>query len=227
MKSWAYLAVSFTLLFRFDKNKFSDAGMRDILDALGTNETITRIQFGQGTNVDNTVKEQIQQKLTANEAKQKEIYMQRLGGKHKAPWKRSKLMVVGEGGAGKTATVRSLLNKVFDEKWDSTVGVSITETNASNVWTPDNKNGYAQTIAERLAVAVQEDERQKAEEAKAKRKKLAKRKPKLEDEGSSDTKEEEEKEEEEVEEEEVKEEETVSKEVSLSTSFGVVEGTRY
>lgn len=188
----------------FDKNDFTASGMKEILDALSQNETVTRMQFGQGNNVDAGVKEQIEKRLAENEKKQQELYLSRLQGTHKAPWRRSKLMVVGEGGAGKTATVRSLLNKVFDENWDSTVGVAITETNAQDVWTPDGKNGFAQTIAQRLAVLAQEDERQQAEKEKKKRKNQPKRAMPKELEGSSDAKDEEEEEKQEEKQEETK-----------------------
>ena len=41
----------------------------------------------------------------------------------RAPWGRAKLMVVGQGRAGKTSTVRRLLNQGFNEKEASTLGV--------------------------------------------------------------------------------------------------------
>lgn len=46
----------------------------------------------------------------------------------------SKLMVVGEGGAGKTATVRSLLGKRFDPIWNSTVGIDLSATQTGVSW---------------------------------------------------------------------------------------------
>jgi len=45
-----------------------------------------------------------------------------------APWSRSKLMMVGEGRAGKSSTVRSFLNKDFDPNLASTVGADTTST---------------------------------------------------------------------------------------------------
>ena len=42
----------------------------------------------------------------------------------KAPWGRAKLMVVGQGRAGKTSTVRRLLGQGFDEEEASTVGAN-------------------------------------------------------------------------------------------------------
>lgn len=185
---------------KFDKNNFGDAGLDSILDALKTNETITRMQFGTKAELNADKQKQILDKMKANEEKQRDAYLKRLNGTTRAPWKRSKLMVVGEGGAGKTATVRSLLHKKFDENWDSTVGVAITETNAQNGWTADGKNGFAQTIAQRLAVLAQEEDREKQKEAKKRRDKKKNKKggdaPKItlddDEEGSSDNKEEEE-----------------------------------
>jgi len=48
---------------------------------------------------------------------------------NKVPWRRSKLMIVGQGKAGKTATVRSLLGLSFEPEWVSTVGAELTRTN--------------------------------------------------------------------------------------------------
>lgn len=46
----------------------------------------------------------------------------------KGPWQRSRLMIVGEGRAGKTATVRSLLGISFNPNLISTVGIALTES---------------------------------------------------------------------------------------------------
>mmetsp|Transcript_11683 Transcript_11683/g.13550 ORF Transcript_11683/g.13550 Transcript_11683/m.13550 type:complete len:985 (+) Transcript_11683:161-3115(+) len=47
---------------------------------------------------------------------------------NKVAWMRCKLMVVGQGRAGKSATVRSLIGEKFDPNLDSTVGASLTQT---------------------------------------------------------------------------------------------------
>jgi len=46
----------------------------------------------------------------------------------KAPWMRSKLMVIGQGRSGKTATVRSLVSEPFKPDLESTIGVELTRT---------------------------------------------------------------------------------------------------
>ena len=57
-------------------------------------------------------------------------------------WMQSKLMVVGEGGAGKTSTVRTLLGLKFNAKWESTVGASLTHAKVTGekTWTKKEKD---------------------------------------------------------------------------------------
>ena len=62
----------------------------------------------------------------------KQAYYNVLKKKRRAqPWYRTKLMVVGEGRSGKSATVRSLLNQPFDPALNSTIGVALSETLAA------------------------------------------------------------------------------------------------
>ena len=63
-------------------------------------------------------------------------------------------MVVGQGGAGKTATVRALTNKRFDEEWKSTIGISMEEckTTTKGSWADANRAGFAMDIANRLLI---------------------------------------------------------------------------
>lgn len=42
----------------------------------------------------------------------------------------AKLMVVGEGGAGKSSTVRTLLGQPFNPDWDSTIGANLIQAKA-------------------------------------------------------------------------------------------------
>ena len=61
-------------------------------------------------------------------------------------------MVVGEGGAGKTAVVRSLLNLPFVQYWNSTVGIQLTETKTSSkgAWKTVDNGNFASDIANRI-----------------------------------------------------------------------------
>ena len=69
----------------------------------------------------------------------------------------AKLMVVGEGRAGKTSTVRSLLGQDFNPEWDSTVGAHVQHAKATQgggSWgqvTKENKMDHLVTAAAQLA----------------------------------------------------------------------------
>lgn len=54
---------------------------------------------------------------------------------------RSKLMLVGPGNVGKTATVRSLLSLPFNKEWESTIGASLTQAHslANSGWSDKEK----------------------------------------------------------------------------------------
>lgn len=71
----------------------------------------------------------------------------------KAPWRRSRLMVIGEGNVGKTATVRSLLFKEFDPEWKSTIGVTTTETKISDKasWKETEKTHFLSSLVNTIA----------------------------------------------------------------------------
>jgi len=79
----------------------------------------------------------------------------------RASWNRSKLMIVGQGRAGKTATVRSLLGESFEPEWESTVGASLKQTttmastaakNASGWSTPENYSTFTADHALQMAM---------------------------------------------------------------------------
>jgi len=70
----------------------------------------------------------------------------------------SKLMIVGQGRAGKTTTVRTLLGEPFRETWESTIGASVTKTKLVSDGTGLKKvhqraetAGYAADLASKLA----------------------------------------------------------------------------
>ena len=80
----------------------------------------------------------------------------------KVEWMQSKLMVVGEGAAGKTSTVRTLLGLKFNKNWDSTVGANLTQATAGedgeHAW---GEVGEDEKIDHVIKAAVQQmDEKQ-------------------------------------------------------------------
>lgn len=68
----------------------------------------------------------------------------------------SRLMFIGQGAAGKSSTIRSLLGKSFNPDWDSTVGADISEgmTNSKTSWkNPESLTGdYTSRFVARLLV---------------------------------------------------------------------------
>ena len=78
----------------------------------------------------------------------------------KAPWKRSRLMVVGEGNVGKTATVRSLLFKEFDPEWKSTIGVSTIETKITDndSWKESERQHFLSSLVKNMLADPKEKE---------------------------------------------------------------------
>lgn len=62
-------------------------------------------------------------------------------------------MVVGEGGVGKTACVRSLLTQPFDPEWKSTIGISTAETRTTaHGWAKMKHSHFALDLLHKLAV---------------------------------------------------------------------------
>jgi len=70
-------------------------------------------------------------------------------------WNRARVMIVGQAKAGKSSLVRSMLNERFDPVWNSTVGVSIVETETSitrEVWKKSKKEDNASEFAARIMI---------------------------------------------------------------------------
>jgi len=103
-------------------NSITDRGLASLATALESNRSLSHLQFW-GNEAENSML--IKTALEQNRIKKEQEYMKTVWGNERVRWKRSKLMFVGQGRAGKTATVRSLLGKEFNEEWDSTVGADI------------------------------------------------------------------------------------------------------
>ena len=95
--------------------------------------------------------------------------------KAKGALNRTKLMFIGQGKAGKTATVRALLGQPFESKWKSTIAAALKEAKISNKlgWADVPKeNRYEFTRDFAAGIAAKE-----IEEKEAKDKKLEPEKP--------------------------------------------------
>lgn len=95
--------------------------------------------------------------MSDNRVAIKQAYYDLIKKKQKAqPWYRTKLMVVGQGRSGKSATIRSLLNRSFDPTLASTVGIALTETLAarSSGWVEQNTDDISSFTAAFAAAAI-------------------------------------------------------------------------
>mmetsp|Transcript_5464 Transcript_5464/g.7228 ORF Transcript_5464/g.7228 Transcript_5464/m.7228 type:complete len:623 (+) Transcript_5464:1359-3227(+) len=79
-------------------------------------------------------------------------YLDALKGNEKAEFTRLRVMFVGQGKAGKSATVRSILGKKFNEEWDSTVGADVSESVISGSKWGDSKDkiDFASALAVKM-----------------------------------------------------------------------------
>lgn len=118
----------------------------------------------------------IEAALNRNRDATRQAFRKAIQGKVHVPWQRSKLMVVGEGGVGKTALVRSLLNKVFDAKWKSTIGIQLTETKTFSTggWKEVSQGRFATEVANRV-IAGQVASSKAKNKARSKSQKIGKK----------------------------------------------------
>lgn len=74
----------------------------------------------------------IHSRLSKNARRRKELFFKAFNQiENTQPWRRSRIMIVGQGKAGKTALVHSLHDLPFFEEWNSTIGVDLSQTEAA------------------------------------------------------------------------------------------------
>lgn len=148
------------------QDKVGEEGARAIVDALKVNTTILYLGMGM-SNTKRNISAKIAKLLRRNieekeriKADQKTEFEEVVNGNVKGPWNRSKIMVIGQGRSGKTATIRSLLGQPFDDNLDSTIGARLTQiqttTRASGEWSKfESGRGtdYTTHFAARLTVS--------------------------------------------------------------------------
>mmetsp|Transcript_11697 Transcript_11697/g.13522 ORF Transcript_11697/g.13522 Transcript_11697/m.13522 type:complete len:929 (-) Transcript_11697:915-3701(-) len=116
------------------RNFVGNKGAKWFVAMLKTNSSVT----GLALHHNHVYRERILEKLTSllSRNRQEKTVKEEIGlsafteavnGGKMAPWGRAKLMVIGQGRVGKTATVRSLLGEEFKQTWISTVGASVTQ----------------------------------------------------------------------------------------------------
>jgi len=106
-----------------DWNDIGTEGCEAIREALEYNHTLTILRLG-----DFKIAEEVEGALYE---KHQRRLLDVLNSDTKAPLNRSRVMFVGQGRAGKSATVRSLSLEGFVSEWNSTAGVDIKELRTS------------------------------------------------------------------------------------------------
>mmetsp|Transcript_3144 Transcript_3144/g.4237 ORF Transcript_3144/g.4237 Transcript_3144/m.4237 type:complete len:948 (+) Transcript_3144:202-3045(+) len=155
-------------LLDLSMNLVTDQGCNALIKAVSINTFIIYINI-----FSNAIKKKQEAKLISalgrNEAaalarleREKTAYVDVFQNRLKGSWKRSKLMIVGQGKSGKTSTVRSLLGKQFEPDWLSTLGAEITQTRVQNqTFAPDTtrvwnevENDTSLNMASELAIGI-------------------------------------------------------------------------
>ena len=139
-------------------NRFIERkGCFGLLNVLKKNRRIQYMSVlsarGHGDSFD-YLRDMIEGQLKLNRAFQQEQFLQQLDSDKRVSWQRCRLMMVGQGRAGKTATLRALTNKRFDKEWKSTVGISMEEckTTTKGAWAGGSRGGFTSDVANRLMV---------------------------------------------------------------------------
>jgi len=145
-----------TLNLRY--NDIGNRGASYLVKALMLNSSLIRLNlmYNQNTTSDADWNGMKYEKLEANDKKRKKLFLAILNSDKKNSWKCSTLAVTGLPRAGKSSTVRSLLNKSFNELWSPTEGMKISEceVSKSNCWKHcrENENKYSSRFAMRILI---------------------------------------------------------------------------
>lgn len=167
------------------ENSFTDKGGQLLYDALEDNYTLSTLWI-HPSNLSEDLEHRITAKVRENTDFQRQAFYSTLESGATGAWHRSRLMVVGEGRAGKTATIRSLLNLGFDPDCASTVGISLKEArawhgrrwkgiSASSLPTIDYLSGFAARITVGTMDAHRNSRRSVATPAKLRKRRKSKR----------------------------------------------------
>eukprot|EP00511_Aplanochytrium_stocchinoi_P001156 CAMPEP_0204826224 /NCGR_PEP_ID=MMETSP1346-20131115/3952_1 /ASSEMBLY_ACC=CAM_ASM_000771 /TAXON_ID=215587 /ORGANISM="Aplanochytrium stocchinoi, Strain GSBS06" /LENGTH=1008 /DNA_ID=CAMNT_0051954139 /DNA_START=998 /DNA_END=4024 /DNA_ORIENTATION=+ len=129
-----------------DRNNISANAASAFRNAIQDNKDCSLIKLALGgSRIGKEVQDEIEEKA-------KTRFLDALTSERSAPLNRLRLMFVGQGKAGKSETVRSLLGKPFHRDWDSTVGADVSEgMTANRQWVrPDPKGDFTSKFAARL-----------------------------------------------------------------------------
>ena len=151
-------------------NEIERGGCFCLLDVLRKNRRIQHLDVSLNHKIPDNMRPLFAPLLKSNQDFQQEKFLRQLDSDKTLPWQRCRLMVVGEGGAGKTATVRALTNKRFDGEWKSTIGIAMEEckTTTKGIWAEASRGGFAVDMANRLMVEEGNKRRTKLDKKKDK-----------------------------------------------------------
>mmetsp|Transcript_14495 Transcript_14495/g.16931 ORF Transcript_14495/g.16931 Transcript_14495/m.16931 type:complete len:909 (+) Transcript_14495:324-3050(+) len=152
------------LKIELSRNYIGNKGAKCFLSLMKTNNTLTGLSLHHNHVYKEYILEKIANLLRQNrkaKAAKEEIgihaFSNAVNGGSMAPWGRSKLMVIGQGRVGKTATIRSLLGEKFEFTLPSTVGASVTQTHTrinSSCWHKVNSHHRKAEFTTEMAARI-------------------------------------------------------------------------
>ena len=134
-------------------NQFGQGGLDQMEAALSKYnfyiEEIYSHRIGNTSNLNWKIYQPVSRNKRNNQLKR--TFAKKLDNSKLCRWGRAKLMVIGQGGAGKTSTVRCLLGQQFVSEHDSTIGASLNQTDTKNWQEKDAKESdFNETAARAL-----------------------------------------------------------------------------
>ena len=150
-------------MYSLTSNRLTSQGTRRLLQAVKHNRSLIELKIlplrekRQSTGIPGTLAE-LKRVLDRNKDAYASAVNKALDNRATAPLNRSKVMLLGAGASGKTATVRSLLYKPFNPNWDSTIGIDTTQTKAgaNGMWEVEGPGAQVDHTSTLLAQMVHE-----------------------------------------------------------------------
>jgi len=140
-------------------NRYDSLGLKEVAAAMEMNHSVIEFSLDAPTNPneEDQFSEKIELLVKRNRKsfhKKRKQLNDTIKESVEASWNRARVMLVGQGKAGKSATVRSLLGLSFNPQWDSTIGADVSETEArkNGRWLASGiRENQASKVAARLA----------------------------------------------------------------------------
>lgn len=169
------LAINKSLrILDLSKNKFTDRGYVSVIEGMKVNKTLISLDM---SHKQSSALFQLQTMVSANAERHGDFTRATFedvlkDSTAKGQLNRTKLMLIGQGRAGKTATVRALFGEPFEPEWKSTVAasVNVAKVTASTGWSKVEgkaKYKFAVDFAAKIALKdIEQYETKLAEDAR-------------------------------------------------------------